>query len=63
MLVIWFNGAPWGVALYVIALSLITVAAVWWGPETSESDLRVDYSTADEPRPERAQAVPVRPAA
>ncbi|MGL4966758.1 MAG: MFS transporter [Inquilinus sp.] len=56
MLVIWFDGAPWGVALYVIVLSLITVAAVWWGPETHESDLRVDYSTAEERRPDRPPA-------
>lgn len=56
MLVIWFDGAPWGVALYVIVLSLITVAAVWWGPETHESDLRKDYSTATDSRPDRPPA-------
>ena len=49
LLVIWLDGAPWGVALYVVALALITTAAVWWGPETNTSDLRVDYSTADTP--------------
>jgi hypothetical protein len=32
-------GAPWGVACYVILLSLITAVSVWWGPETHESDL------------------------
>jgi MFS transporter, MHS family, shikimate and dehydroshikimate transport protein len=32
-------GAPWGVACYVILLSLITALAVWWGPETSQSDI------------------------
>jgi len=35
-----------GVSPTVIALPLITVAAVWWDPETCESDLRVDYSKA-----------------
>jgi MFS transporter, MHS family, shikimate and dehydroshikimate transport protein len=49
LLVIWMDGAPWGVALYVVALSLITVLAVWWGPETHQSDLTMDYSTASEP--------------
>ena len=57
LLVIWMDGAPWGVALYVIVLSLITAAAVWWGPETHTSDLRVDYSTAGaDPTDDRAAA-------
>ena len=62
LLVIWMDGAPWGVALYVIVLSLITAAAVWWGPETHTSDLRVDYSTAGaDPTDDRAAApLPVR---
>jgi metabolite-proton symporter len=51
LLVLWMSGAPWGVALYVIALSLITVLAVWWGPETNKSDLRVDYSTVPDAPP------------
>ena len=42
LLVVWMGGQPWGVALYVIALSLITAAAVWWGPETHVSDLSAD---------------------
>src|SRR5471030_3207059 len=54
LLVIWLNGAPWGVAMYVIVLSAITFAAVWWGPETNTSDLRVDYSTVvDDPVEDR----------
>ncbi|HLZ65718.1 MAG TPA: MFS transporter [Aliidongia sp.] len=59
LLVIWMDGAPWGVALYVVALSLITAAAVWWGPETHRSDLRVDYSTAEEP-PRAVRPTPIR---
>ena len=39
LLVTWMSGAPWGVACYVILLSLITAVSVWWGPETHESDL------------------------
>lgn len=42
LLVGYMAGAPWGVACYVILLSLLTALAVWWGPETSESDLRAD---------------------
>ncbi len=43
LLVGWMAGAPWGVACYVILLSLITAFAVWCGPETSESDIRADH--------------------
>ncbi len=35
-------GAPWGVACYVILLSLLTALAVWWGPETNLSDIAAD---------------------
>jgi MHS family shikimate/dehydroshikimate transporter-like MFS transporter len=35
-------GAPWGVAGYVILLSLITAFAVWCGPETNASDIRAE---------------------
>ena len=42
VLVGYMAGAPWGVACYVIFLSLITAFAVWCGPETSESDLRAE---------------------
>ena len=48
--------APWGVACYVIVLSLITAFAVWCGPETNRSDL-----TADSPEDLVAAPVP-RPA-
>jgi MFS transporter, MHS family, shikimate and dehydroshikimate transport protein len=42
LLVGYMAGAPWGVACYVIFLSLVTALAVWWGPETNESDLAAD---------------------
>ena len=42
VLVGWMAGAPWGVACYVILLSLVTVLAVWWGPETAHSDVRAE---------------------
>jgi len=42
LLVVWASGAPWGVCLYVIALSLITAFAVWCGPETYRNDIRQD---------------------
>jgi len=42
LLVIRASGEPWGVCLYVIALSLITAFAVWCGPETYRSDIRQD---------------------
>lgn len=42
LLVGWMAGAPWGVACYVILLSLITAFAVWCGPETNRSDIAAD---------------------
>ena len=42
VLVGWMAGAPWGVACYVIFLSLITAFAIWCGPETHHSDIRAD---------------------
>ena len=41
-LVAWMAGAPWGVCVYVIAISLVTAFAVWCGPETYKSDIRAD---------------------
>jgi len=41
-LVAWMAGAPWGVACYVVLLSLITAFAVWCGPETYRSDPTAD---------------------
>jgi len=42
LLVGWMAGAPWGVACYVILLSLLTAFAIWCGPETNVSDIRAD---------------------
>src|SRR3984957_9946468 len=51
LLVGMMAGAPWGVACYVILLSLITALAVWWGPETNRSDINatsLDIAPEDE---------------
>jgi MFS family permease len=52
LLVGYMAGAPWGVACYVILLSLLTALAVWWGPETNTSDIAADTpaEVAAEPR-------------
>jgi len=42
LLVAWMAGQPWGVCLYVIALSLITAFAVWCGPETYRNDIHAE---------------------
>jgi metabolite-proton symporter len=39
LLLVWAGGAPWAVAGYMVVLSLITVVAVLWGPETYRSDI------------------------
>jgi MFS family permease len=41
-LVGWMAGAPWGVACYVVAISLVTAFAVWCGPETYRNDITAD---------------------
>lgn len=41
-LVAWMAGAPWGVVGYIVVLSLVTVFAVWCGPETCHSDIAAD---------------------
>jgi len=41
-LVAWMAGAPWGVCVYVIAISLVTAFAVWCGPETYRNDIRAE---------------------
>lgn len=51
-LVAWMAGAPWGVACYVIVMSLITGFAVWCGPETYRSEIAADdveHCTSDAP--------------
>jgi MFS family permease len=42
LLVIWAGGQPWGVAVYIIVLALITALAVYFGPETYRIDLTSD---------------------
>ena len=42
LLVAWMAGAPWGVCIYIIAISLVTAFAVWCGPETYRNDIRQD---------------------
>jgi MHS family shikimate/dehydroshikimate transporter-like MFS transporter len=54
LLVGYMAGAPWGVACYVIFLSLVTALAVWWGPETNTSDLSADSVDGLKPTPATA---------
>jgi metabolite-proton symporter len=42
LLVAWLGGRPWGVAVYVVLLSLLTALAVYCGPETYLSDIKSD---------------------
>jgi metabolite-proton symporter len=53
LLVLWMGGRPWGVALYIIVLSLLTALAVYIGPETYRSDIKAD-EIEEEPAPARA---------
>jgi len=41
-LVLWAGGKPWGVAVYVMVLSLLTATALYLGPETYRSDLAAE---------------------
>ena len=36
------GGAPWGVATYMVLLSLLTAIAIYFGPETYRSDISAD---------------------
>ena len=40
------GGAPWGVAVYIIVLALITAGSIWFGPETFTSDLQAEEEPA-----------------
>ncbi len=42
VLVAWAHGAPWGVASYVGALLVVTVAALWFAPETYRTDISAE---------------------
>ena len=59
LLVGWMAGAPWGVACYVILLSLLTALAIWWGPETTHSDIRAEHPE-DQEAPEVASTLPAQ---
>ena len=41
-LLLWAGGAPWGVAVYMMVLALVTALAVYYGPETYRSDINAD---------------------
>ena len=42
LLLIWAGGKPWGVAGYIIVLSLLTAIAIYFGPETYRTDIHAD---------------------
>jgi MFS family permease len=46
LLLIWAGGQPWGVAGYIIVLSLLTAIAIYYGPETYRSDIHADKGVA-----------------
>lgn len=48
-LVASMNGAPWGVAVYIIGMSVITAVAVYFGPETYRTDLHADNVEPEQP--------------
>jgi MFS transporter, MHS family, shikimate and dehydroshikimate transport protein len=56
MLITKMDGRPWGVALYIILLSLLTALAVFIGPETYLSDIKADRTDA-QPMPAPAVAI------
>jgi MFS transporter, MHS family, shikimate and dehydroshikimate transport protein len=41
-LLLWAGGQPWGVAAYMVLLSLVTAIAVYFGPETYRSDIHAE---------------------
>ena len=45
-LLLYSGGQPWPVAAYFVLLSLITAAAVYFGPETYRSDINADSAPA-----------------
>lgn len=60
-LVAWMAGAPWGVCVYVIAISLVTAFAVWCGPETYRNDITADDVEDCEADREGASALLLNP--
>ena len=49
LLLLWAGGAPWGVAGYMVVLSLLTAIAVYFGPETYRSDISADRLNDEAP--------------
>jgi len=60
-LVAWMAGAPWGVCIYVVAISLVTAFAVWCGPETYRNDITADDVEDGEARHKPASAFLLHP--
>jgi metabolite-proton symporter len=46
LLLIWADNKPWGVATYMVILSLLTATAIYLGPETYRNDIQADKETA-----------------
>ena len=38
------GGQPWGVAGYMVVLALLTSIAIYFGPETYQSDIQADQA-------------------
>jgi MHS family shikimate/dehydroshikimate transporter-like MFS transporter len=66
LLVSWMDGAPWGVAIYIILLSLVTAIALFLSPETFRRDIDAEniegtpasLSLRPDPRPTSVASVP-----
>ena len=46
-LLMWAGDEPWGVATYMVLLSLLTAIAIYFGPETYRSDITADRVSND----------------
>jgi metabolite-proton symporter len=49
LLLLWAGGQPWGVAGYIIVLSLLTAIAIYLGPETYRNDIHADNVSSQYP--------------
>ena len=47
LLLIWAHNQPWGVAAYIVALSLLTAVAIYFGPETYRNDIENDAAKSE----------------
>jgi len=41
-LLLWQNGQPWAVAVYMMAMALVTAVALYYGPETYKVDIHAE---------------------